>query len=189
MVARTSLRYNPDPRHPPAVPRDRFVEALTRLTATICVVAATEPDGTRHGRTATAVMSLAAEPPTMLVSIDRTSAMAEVIEATEGFSVAMLAEHQDEVADAFAGKLAIPRSERFTRGTWSAWPSGRPKLAGAVAVIDCHLIGLTEVTTHILFVGLVTEVETRDASPLLWSLRRYAGVAARRAATPGVDED
>ncbi|WP_052121579.1 flavin reductase family protein [Inquilinus limosus] len=189
MVARTSLRYNPDPRHPPAVPRDRFVEALTRLTATICVVGATEPDGTRHGRTATAVMSLAADPPTMLVSIDRTSAMAGVIEATEGFSVAMLAEHQDEVADAFAGKLPIARSERFTRGSWSAWPSGRPKLDGAVAVVDCHLIGLTEVSTHILFVGLVTEVETRDASPLLWSLRRYAGVAARPAPTPGVDED
>jgi len=135
------------------------------------------------------VMSLAAEPPTMLVSIDRSSAMASVIEATEGFSVAMLAEHQDEVADAFAGKLPIARSERFTRGIWSAWPSGRPKLEGAVAVIDCHLIGLTEVSTHILFVGLVTEVETRDASPLLWSLRRYAGVAARRAATPGADED
>ena len=189
MVARTSLRLNPDPRHPPAVPRDRFAEALSRLTATVCVVAATEADGTRHGRTATAVMSLAADPPTMLVSIDRTSAMAGVIETTEGFSVAMLAEDQDEVADAFAGKLAIDRSERFSRGTWSAWPSGRPKLEGAVAVVDCHLIGLTEVSTHILFVGLVTEVETLDASPLLWSLRRYAGVAARRAATPGVDED
>ncbi|MGK9171160.1 flavin reductase family protein [Inquilinus limosus] len=187
MVARTSLRLNPDPQHPPAVSRTRFAEALSRLTATVCVVGATDEQGIRHGRTATAVMSLSAEPPTMLVSIDRTSAMAGVIEATEGFSVAMLAEDQSEVADAFAGKLPIPRSERFSRGTWSAWPSGRPKLEGAVAVVDCHLIGLTEVTTHTLFVGLVTEVETRDASPLLWSLRRYAGVAARRAAGP--DED
>ena len=97
----------------------------------------------------------------------------------------MLAEEQAEVADAFAGKLPIPRSDRFSRGTWSAWPSGRPKLDGAVAVIDCHLIGLTEVATHTLFVGLVTEVETRDASPLLWSLRRYARVTAHPA--PGED--
>ena len=81
MVARTSLRFNPDPRHPPAVPRARFAEALSRLTATVCVVTATDEEGIRHGRTATAVMSLSAEPPTMLVSIDRTSAMAGIIEA------------------------------------------------------------------------------------------------------------
>jgi flavin reductase (DIM6/NTAB) family NADH-FMN oxidoreductase RutF len=180
VVARTSLRFTTDPLHPPAVPRAHFTEALSRLATTVCVVGAVE-QGVRHGRTATAVMSLAAEPPTLVVSIDRTSAMAGVIEFSEGFSVAMLAEDQAEIADAFAGKLPIPRSERFTFGSWGAWPSSRPKLDGAVANVDCHLIGLTEVATHILFIGLVTQVETRDASPLLWGLRRYAGVTAPKA--------
>jgi len=188
LVARTSLRLIPNPAHPPAVPRARFTEALSCLAATVCVVGAADQDA-RQGRTATAVISLSIDPPTLLVSIDRSSVLAGLIEQTEGFSVALLAEGQAEVAEAFAGKLGVPRSERFTFGQWDAWPSGRPRLAGAVANLDCHLIGLTEVATHILFVGLVTSVETTAASPLMWGQRRYRGLLPTEAAAMAPDAE
>ncbi len=43
--------------------------------------------------------------------------------------MALLAEGQTEVADAFAGRLRPP--ERFGVGEWGEWPSGQPLLRGA----------------------------------------------------------
>lgn len=178
MLARTTLGFQIDSQRHAPVSRTEFAEAFSRLTSHVCIVGACE-DGMRSGRTATAVISLAADPPTVLVSINRGGAMAGLIERTQGFSVAMLAEGQHAVADTFAGKVdpgcaALSGEERFTVGEWSSWPSGRPRLTGAVAGIDCDLIGMTDIATHVLFMGLIVRVETTDGlSPLLWGMRGY----------------
>lgn len=57
--------------------------------------------------------------------------------ADGGFSLAMLAEGQEMIGDAFAGK--VQHAQRFLIGVWGEWPSGRPHLFGASAAIDCEL--------------------------------------------------
>ncbi|MDZ5448537.1 flavin reductase family protein [Labrys sp. ZIDIC5] len=158
------------PRRPP-IDRSEFAETMSNLAATVCVVAG-HWQGERQGRTATAVLSLSAEPPSLLVSIDRTCRLAELILASGRFSVAMLASEQETIADAFAGKLG--GIDRFSIGDWQNWESGTPRLSSAAASLDCELIGSMSVPTHLVIAGAIVGTElAKTTVPLLWHRRQY----------------
>lgn len=164
-----SMKLRP-PRHP-LVGNAEFRAAMSAMAATVSVVTAQRGDE-RIGRTVTSMLSLAMEPPTILVSIDIMSRLADIIAKTQGFSLAMLAEDQKDIANAFAG--AVPAAERFGIGEWARWPSGHPMLAGAVTALDCEVIGAIETGTHVLFAGAIIEAETiTSRSPLLWQRHHY----------------
>lgn len=157
-----------------AVSQRDFRDAMASLAATACVVTAGH-GANRLGRTVTAALSLSVEPPAILVSIDARSALAAIIRDTHGFSFAMLSETQGPVADAFAGKQAA--EHRFDYGDWQDWSSGRPRLLGAVAALDCAVIGEMEVSGHILFVGGPREIDLDPSrKPLVWHQRQYHAV-------------
>ncbi|MBB5702032.1 flavin reductase (DIM6/NTAB) family NADH-FMN oxidoreductase RutF [Ochrobactrum daejeonense] len=154
-----------------AVSRQQFADAMSRMAATVSVVTARDA-GQSHGRTVTAVLSVSAEPPIVLVSVKSDSALATAIMADGGFSLAMLAEGQDMIGDAFAGR--VPHAQRFLIGVWGEWPSGRPLLFGAAAAIDCELAGSVPMADHTLFAGLVTDTDLPlHSRPLLWARRSY----------------
>lgn len=166
-TVRLELRHDPSS----AVSRTQFAEAMSRMAATVCIVNARAGDD-RHGRTATAVVSLSAEPPTVLVSVKSNSALTKAITGAGGFSLAMLAQGQEHVADAFAGRV-IPEN-RHRIGVWAEWPSGRPHLLGATAAFDCEVSGAMSVADHELFVGCIIATDISGPSrPLLWSQRNY----------------
>lgn len=171
MTAHTPHRLDLIPSEAPAVPRTTFAETFSRMASTVCVVSAKDGD-TLHGRTATAVLPLSAEPPTLLVSIKGGCALAKTIRAAGGFSLAMLSRGQELVADAFAGE--VEPSRRHLIGVWGAWISGRPHLIGAAAAMDCELAGAIAAADHELFVGAIiaTDVPARS-QPLLWANRGY----------------
>lgn len=121
------------------------------------------------------MLSLSGSPPTFLVSIDILSRLADLIAKTGGFSVAMLADDQAAVADAFAGR--VDATERFNAGNWGEWPSGHPMLQGAVTALDCEVTGSVATATHVLFAGAIVDVETNTGrSPLVWQRHQYHGV-------------
>lgn len=159
------------PLRRPAVSDTEFRAAMSGMASSVHVVTARR--GTeRVGRTATSVLSLSAQPPAILVSIDIVSRLADVIARTGGFSLAMLSSGQRDVSGAFAGQVAA--EQRFTIGTWEAWPSGQPRLRGAVTNLDCEVIGAMETGTHVLFAGAIIEAETDTAlKPLLWHRHGY----------------
>ena len=162
------------PLRRPTVNDAEFRAAMSGMAQSVHVVSARRGNE-RVGRTVTSVLSLSAQPPAILVSIDIVSRLADVIARTGGFSLSMLAEGQDAIADAFAGKVAT--EQRFEMGGWQAWPSGQPRLAGAVTNLDCEVIGAMETGTHVLFAGAIVEAESdTDQLPLLWHRHGYAGV-------------
>ncbi len=162
------------PLRRPAVSDGEFRDAMAGLASSVHVVTARRGDE-RVGRTATSVMSLSAQPPTILVSIDIVSRLADLIARTGSFSLALLASDQASIADAFAGKVEAP--ERFALGEWRHWPSGQPQLQGAVGNFDCEVIGAMETGTHVLYAGAVVDLETdTNRQPLLWHRRDYGTV-------------
>ncbi len=151
-----------------------FRAAMAGIAASVHVVAA-QRGNERVGRTATSVLSLSAQPPAILVSIDILSRLADIIAKTGCFSLATLAQGQEAIADAFAGQIAA--ENRFDVGDWDAWPSGQPHLHGAATMLDCEVIGAMETGTHVLFAGAIVEAETDTArKPLLWHRHGYHGV-------------
>jgi flavin reductase (DIM6/NTAB) family NADH-FMN oxidoreductase RutF len=166
--ALTELRLR-EPAHPP-VRLAEFRETMGAMASTVSVVTTTHARET-IGRTVTAALSLGINPPSVLVSIDITARLADLILMSRGFSLAMLAQGQELIGDAFAGKLG---DDRFTYGEWGTWPSGNPMLMGAATAIDCELIGSIETGTHVLFAGAVVHSEVLPGvEPLVWHRQRY----------------
>ena len=170
-----ALKCADHPAAKDAVPLSQFTGAMSTLASTVTIVTAAHAD-TRHGRTVTAMLSLSAEPPSVLVSITRDSDLAHTIEKAQAFSLEILAQGQDPVADSFAG---FGSHDKFSAGQWDLWASGQPRLTGSMADLDCVLAGAIEMDTHILFAGIVTHTRTYpDRAPLLWHRRRYVGLDA-----------
>lgn len=162
------------PTRQPVVGDAEFRSAMAAIASTVSVVTARRGDE-RLGRTVTSVLSLSATPPTILISIDIVSRLSDLIAKTGGFSIAMLADDQTAIADAFAGR--VEASQRFNTGSWGAWPSGHPMLSGAVTTLDCEVVGSMATGTHVLFAGAIIEAETTTGrSPLLWQRHGYHGL-------------
>ena len=131
----------------PAVSPRESKDAMGALAFTVAV-ASSAHGGERIGRTITSYMPLSAEPPLLMISVDASSRMADLIAASRRFSVAALSRGQEEIADVFAGKGNLP--DRFSTGQWDFWPSGSPRLAGASLSLDCELVGSVDAADHIL---------------------------------------
>lgn len=158
------------------VDKQAFRDAMASFGTTACLVTVRVGDE-RLGRTVTSVFSLSADPPSILVSIDKTSHLADAIFKRRGFSFAMLSKAQRKIADAFAGKVSAKL--RFETGEWERWSSGHPRLGGAAVGMDCRLIGSMELEKHVLFAGGVVDIELdRNSSPLIWHQRQYKSLAS-----------
>ena len=159
--------------HPSATdagPASQFTGAMSTLAAAVTVVTARIGDE-QHGRTVTAMLSLSAEPPAVMVSITRDTELAQTIEAAGRFSLSVLAQGQETVADAFAG---WGPQDRFANAHWEHWPSGQPLLSGAATSLDCVLAGSIVMDTHTLYAGIVTHTRSfPDRAPLIWHRRSY----------------
>lgn len=164
-----SMRLHPPRR--PTVGNSEFRSAMAAMASTVSVVTARRGEE-RIGRTVTAMLSLSINPPTILISIDIMSRLADLIAKTGGFSLAMLADDQHAIADAFAGR--VEPGLRFASGDWAEWPSGHPMLLGAMTALDCDVVGSIETGTHVLFAGAVIEAEmTTSRQPLIWQRHHY----------------
>jgi flavin reductase (DIM6/NTAB) family NADH-FMN oxidoreductase RutF len=157
-------------------PRE-FKDSMAGLAFTVAVATAAHA-GEQVGRTITSFMPLSAEPPLLMISIDASSRMVDLIAASRRFSVSALARGQEEVADVFAGKGNL--RDRFSIGCWDIWPSGNPRLADALLSMDCELVGSIDAADHILFLGGIIEaVKNPLSKALLWSERAYSAPPSR----------
>ena len=161
------------PTHP-ALSEKEFRVAMGSLAASVSVVAVAHK-GQRLGRTVTSLFSLSLAPPTVLVSINMMSRMADLVVRSGRFSIAILAQDQQSVGDAFAGRYG--EMDRFNFGTWRQWPSGTPLLEGAATLMDCELVGSMEAAGHLLLAGTPIEAEVSNRQPLLWHNRDYQSLA------------
>src|SRR5688572_16693232 len=81
----------------------RFRDAMAQVAGPVTVI--TAADGARaHGTTVSAFMSLSMSPPMVLVSLNLSSALLDLVTETRTFGVNVLAAHQGAIALAFARK-------------------------------------------------------------------------------------
>lgn len=158
------------PTEKPVLAEREFRDVMASLAASVSVVTAAH-EGELLGRTVTSLFSLGISPPTILVSIDLMSRLADLISKSGRFSVAILAQDQQVIGDAFAGRLG--EVDRFAFGVWGQWPSGDPQLYGAATLIDCEVVGSIETAGHMLFAGSPVEAEVTGKTPLIWHKRNY----------------
>lgn len=168
------------PTHNKAVDVSEFKLAMRNLAGAVSVITVgTGPN--RTGFTATSVSSFSAEPPIVLVSLNKSSSSWEVLRDEASFGVNILNDAQSAVADRFAGRGGIKGNDRYVGWEWDQLESGVLGLNAALAVIDCDVDEIIERHSHALVMGRVRSVEVAsNDSPLLYWNGQYQQLLPNR---------
>ncbi len=159
-------------RHPENADRGAFVAAMRNAVAGVTVVTTAGRAGC-YGLTVSAVTSVSADPPLILACINRRSPVCVAVQKNGAFCVNLLATHQREIAEVFAGRSSRGRAYDFRTADWETGTGGVPYLVDAVSSFDCILETATQSGSHTIFVGKVVAVRCGRGSPLLYSDRAY----------------
>jgi flavin reductase len=149
-----------------------FRQAMRRVASTVNVITICD-DGRPMGITATAMSSLAMDPPSLLVCINRFAAMHGSMETISHFRVNVLHRDQEDIAKMFADRAQA--ALRFAAG-WDMDCARPPRLLDAQAAILCRRLDFHQYGTHSIFIGEVEEVDVRpEVDPLVYVDGRYGG--------------
>jgi flavin reductase (DIM6/NTAB) family NADH-FMN oxidoreductase RutF len=135
-----------------------FKQGMRSLVGAVTVVAVQGHEGTAAGLTATAVCSLSADPPSLLVCVNRSASLAPALRDGAEFSVNVLADNQTDVAQAFGGQLAVRGTGRFIYGHWVRSEHDVPLLVGARVSFECVVAKVMDWGSHHIVIGQVAEV-------------------------------
>jgi flavin reductase (DIM6/NTAB) family NADH-FMN oxidoreductase RutF len=145
-----------------------FRRGMRQLSAAVTVVTTGADTSRRAGLTATAICSVSAEPPQLLVCVNRRGEAHARIREWRNFCVNVLCHGQVDIARRFAG-MEGAQVDRFTDGEWSTLATGAPVLAGCIANFDCELRQEVEAGTHSVFIGEVVALSVnRGRHPLAY---------------------
>jgi flavin reductase (DIM6/NTAB) family NADH-FMN oxidoreductase RutF len=143
-----------------------YRKAMRRVPEAVTVVT-TATHGGRQGLTVTAVSSVSAEPPQLLVCINRETRSAAAISAAGHFGVNYLETAHVALAAVFAAPT-VDHEERFRLARWVNSANGTPLLEDALIAFDCCVVNEIHSGTHTIFIGQVTGLRAHDGEPLLF---------------------
>ena len=155
----------------------RLKDTMACLTAGVVVVT-THHDGQDWGLTCSSFTSVSLEPPLVLWCLRMASASAAAFthpgDQGGGYTVSVLGADQAGIAQQFASGTP---AERFAGVDVLRLPSGRPRIAGAVAWFDCTLDSALLAGDHHVLVGRVTDYGSAAGAGLVYTQRRFGRVA------------
>lgn len=155
-----------------------FKAGMRQLAAGVTLVTTRSENGERSGLTATAVCSVSAEPPILLVCVNQKSGSYAAIREAGRFAVNVLAAEDQDLSNRFAS--SVSGDERFHHGEWDSLATGAPVLASALAGFDCTLLEAKDVGSHGVFFGRIEAIKVRedDGAPLLYGKGGYGTLQA-----------
>ncbi|MFN2450496.1 MAG: flavin reductase family protein, partial [Candidatus Baltobacteraceae bacterium] len=124
--------------------------AVMRHFATGVTVVTSLKDGEPRGVTVNAFAAVSAEPPMVLICVNREARSYLYISTSKLFCVNILAGDQRALAERFSGKL---RERQFEDVTYSTGATGAAVLGGTVAHLECEVAEEHHAGTHSIFIG------------------------------------
>ncbi len=148
---------------------------MARVPAGVVVISARTENGYR-GMTASSLVSISADPPWVLVGLEREAATHAAVLQGNAFNVSVLTRSQEFIADRFAGRA--PAIDAM----WESVPHrlgahGIPLIDGCAAWLECRLVGIHPAGDHDICIGEVTSATAGAGDPLIlwdrafWTLR------------------
>lgn len=150
-----------------------FQQAMASFPGGITAVTTRFTDGP-IGIIATAVCSLSAEPPSILVCVHKSASVHDAILEAGHFAVNLLSTRHRALVARFKQQRG---AARFEPGLWTQLETGAPILADAAVALDCTLLNTYDGYSHTIIVGAVAATRkggASDAGCLLWHDRSYA---------------
>ena len=150
-----------------AVSASAFKDVIGRFASGVAVITS-RLGGQDYGLTASAVTSLSADPPMLLICVNRSSTTHGAIHASGQFAVNVLSDQQAELARHFARSAG----SKFDGVGYTVGHSGVPLIIGALAVLECRVDKIVTGGTHTVFLGKVVHLHSAEGLPLAY----YRGV-------------
>ena len=153
--------------------RDRFVDGMSLAASTVNIVTTDGHQG-RAGVTVSAMCSVSADPPSLLVCVHHQSTTSDIIKDYGFLCVNVLRDDQAYISDTFSGRIPPPGEDKFSCANWTAGASGSPMLDEALAAFDCRVKMFFQSGSHYIFVADVLEISSAAAGhPLIYANRAY----------------
>ena len=175
----SGMRALPTPKN--ALPetnadREQFRRGMRSLAGAVNIITSMH-GGHRFGMTATAVCSATADPPTILVCINKLTVTHAAVVKSRVFCVNVLRSEHWDLSTAFSG--AQTGEGRFAMREWTQLATGSPVLVDALVSFDCRVLRRFSHGTHSLFLGAVERIMLgKKGKPLLYSEGQYARLVA-----------
>jgi flavin reductase (DIM6/NTAB) family NADH-FMN oxidoreductase RutF len=152
-----------------------FRDVIRHLASGVTVITSSLA-GEPVGLTATAVCSVSATPPSLLISLTTGSRTAQGIAESGKFAVHLLAHRGRRYAEQFASRGSHFDGLKFSQHS----QSGLPVLSDVLGWFVCEVEQKIPAADHVIFVGRVLECEITDRAPdpLLYFDRGYRKLAA-----------
>jgi len=145
-----------------------------RRWATGVTIVTSRVNGIQHGMTVSSFTSVSLEPPTVLISLEKTTRTHELVQESGTFGVTILGRGQAEISDRFAGRQT-EHQDRFLGLDTYTLESGVPLLTDGLASFDCRVVSEYEVGSHTIFIGdvLASQIKMDESQPLIYFNRNY----------------
>ncbi|WP_153101115.1 4-hydroxyphenylacetate 3-monooxygenase, reductase component [Paraburkholderia hayleyella] len=153
--------------------RQQFRQAMAHLGAAVNVITTYGPHG-RCGITASAVCSVTDTPPTLLVCLNRSSAMHGVFNGNGNVCINVIPASLEDIARHFAGMTGLAMEARFRLPVWDEGEHGVPVLRGALASLQGSIVEAKEVGSHSVMFVEITVIRVRaDGDSLIYFDRNF----------------
>src|SRR5450830_239453 len=150
-----------------------FRNAMAHLPAAVSVITTNGVAG-RCGITASAVCSVTDAPPTILVCLNRSSAMHDIFKQNGHLCVNVLSDEQEQLAMHFSGATKVAMEERFSWDIWEQGPLQQPVLRGALVKLQGRIKEFKEVGSHsVMFVELSDIQVSEEKDSLIYFNRLF----------------
>lgn len=156
-----TITTQPEPTH--LLSDAAFRDAMGHFVTGVTVVT-TAHDGVPFGASVSAFSSLSAEPPMLLVCLNRTSETGAAIEEVGDFTVNLLSDTQSDLAMRFASRS----SAKFDGVALTSTPGDHPVLAGALGWVRCKVVDTSYGGTHRILIAQAIAAEVTDGNPLTY---------------------
>lgn len=142
-----------------------FATGVTVMTTTL--------GGRMHGMTVSAFASVSLEPLLVLVSVEHSTVMLELVLQSGSFALNILGEHSESTARFFAdnARLSVPE---FREGGYRLGTTGAPLLNEATGFIEATVHSSHEAGDHTIIVGRVVAADVvSEEEPLIYYRSGY----------------
>lgn len=153
-----------------------FRAAMARFPGAVTIITARQGEE-RRGITATAVCSVSADPPSLLVCVNRKTGTCAAIRETRAFNVNLLPDPASPLAMRFAGAEGVTGEDKFAEGSWAADGRGLPLLGEALIGFSCEVSEMIEAGSHTVFIGEILDIRLSDGAPLVYEQSRFHRLA------------
>lgn len=144
--------------------------ALFKLTSGLYVVS-TQAGGRQNGCVVNTVVQVTAEPPKLMVAVNKNNLTAQLIQQSGLFNAVALGEDTPMDHIARFGFTPGAMKEKYDRGDTQIDENGLPYVReNGLALLSVKVCDTVDAGTHLMFIGEVTQAENlNDGQPLTYN--------------------